>query len=327
MPNKTVLVDGKIVQLQRKTLQVPTEIIGTSGETDTISTIVDTDGSIKSEIKPASITEDYLSDSVMQKLPKVKTKPRKLLLKGIKEIPEKASQIVLLPVSQIMYEYSCILFKTAKRGRSNKYGGNVTASSIIKRRKYPTKLISLTKDFTLETLLEELGFIGLPNFTFDFDHVTNEKGNAYLRPFPTKEMNGGSKSTPRNIVFTITFKADAQTLEEPSIIETIAEKALNNGMIGANKESSGLEPNAYIRRDKARFIYKVTDAQNGYMNFYFRMGVGKRVELGNGPLQGVRYEIEDIINVSVRIDCKTDMEDENAIAGTMKIILGSVIEI
>lgn len=216
-----------------------------------------------------------------------------------------ANDIVILNRDKIGYGYTPLLFRMRRRNHTHNYGGNFFAKSILSRQKhcgwYPFhnyEIPTRESNMTLFDLLEWLGILAeghSDELWYKTDEVRVVYGYENVEKLPSFEF---SKSKPKGrseIYFVIPLRSS----DAPQDSNILAKWSIANSLVlGAYNDDQD-----YTSRRFKWFLHidNITDNNIIYYNFFVRMGVGMVQEQKSDKGNWLRYMVQDINRVSVRM--------------------------
>lgn len=212
-----------------------------------------------------------------------------------------ANDIVILNRDKIGYDYTPLLFRMRRRNHTHNYGGNFFAKSILSRQKhcgwYPFHNYGIPtreSNMTLFDLLEWLGILAeghSDKLWYKTDEVRVVYGYENLSSFEFHQIKPKGRS---EIYFVIPLRS-SDAPQDPNIL---AKWSIANSLIlGAYND----DQNYTSKRFKwFLYIYKTNNNIICY-NFFVRMGVGMVQEQKSDKGNWLRYMVQDINRVSVRM--------------------------
>lgn len=216
-----------------------------------------------------------------------------------------AEDIIILNEEDFQYSYTPFLFKTQTRNHTHNYGGVYTAKSILSRAKrcgqkiesgVPKRDISMT----LFDLLEWLGIQSEGNSDelwykkeqVRFVKVLGSDNNVEYEENFGFDVWGGLGRCGAYCVIPLRAPSPGLTSQE------IAEATIFNSDILNIRESTILED---VKNFKWARLYPQDNDEINFLNFFVRMGVGQVIEEKNDNGNWLRYLIQDVCRVSVRM--------------------------
>ena len=212
-----------------------------------------------------------------------------------------ANDIVILNRDKIGYNYTPLLFRMRRRNHTHNYGGNFFAKSILSRQKhcgwYPFhnyEIPTRESNMTLFDLLEWLGILAeghSDELWYKTDEVQVVYGyeNTELLGFNTSELKGRSE---------IYFVIPLRTSDVPQDPNILAKWSIANSLIlGAYNDDQDYTSTRF------KWFLHINNTTNNiiYYNFFVRMGVGMVQEQKSDKGNWLRYMVQDINRVSVRM--------------------------
>lgn len=215
-----------------------------------------------------------------------------------------ANDIVILNRDKIGYDYTPLLFRMRRRNHTHNYGGNFFAKSILSRQKhcgwYPFhnyEIPTRESNMTLFDLLEWLGILaeGHSNeLWYKTDEVRvyekyEDAENSLPFKFTTNKPKGRSE-----IYFVIPLRS-SDAPQNPNIL---AKWSIANSLV----LSAYNDDQDYTSKRFKWFLYINNTINNIiFYNFFVRMGVGMVQEQKSDKGNWLRYMVQDINRVSVRM--------------------------
>lgn len=215
-----------------------------------------------------------------------------------------ANDIVILNRDKIGYNYTPLLFRMRRRNHTHNYGGNFFAKSILSRQKhcgwYPFhnyEIPTRESNMTLFDLLEWLGILAeghSDELWYKTDEVRvyedyNDAENLLPFKFTASKPKGRSERY---------FVIPLRTNDAPQDPNILAKWSIANSFVlGAYNDDQD-----YTLKRFKWFLYIDNTIDNIiYYNFFVRMGVGMVQEQKSDKGNWLRYMVQDINRVSVRM--------------------------
>ena len=215
-----------------------------------------------------------------------------------------ANDIVILNRDKIGYDYTPLLFRMRRRNHTHNYGGNFFAKSILSRQKhcgwYPFhnyEIPTRGSNMTLFDLLEWLGILAeghSDELWYKTDEVRVYEGYTDVENLLSFEFTASSQKSRSEIYFVIPLRS-SYAPQNPNIL---AEWSIANSLIlGAYNDDQD-----YTGKRFKWFLYIYNIIDNIiYYNFFVRMGVGMVQEQKSDKGNWLRYMVQDINRVSIRM--------------------------
>lgn len=215
-----------------------------------------------------------------------------------------ANDIVILNRDKIGYNYTPLLFRMRRRNHTHNYGGNFFAKSILSRQKhcgwYPFhnyEIPTRESNMTLFDLLEWLGILaeGHSNeLWYKTDEVRVYKKYEDVENWLPFESTTSKPKGRSEIYFVIPLRS-SDAPQDPNIL---AKWSIANSLVlGAYNDDQD-----YTSKRFKWFLY-INNIINNiiFYNFFVRMGVGMVQEQKSDKGNWLRYMVQDINRVSVRM--------------------------
>lgn len=216
-----------------------------------------------------------------------------------------ANDIVILNRDKIGYDYTPLLFRMRRRNHTHNYGGNFFAKSILSRQKhcgwYPFhnyEIPTRESNMTLFDLLEWLGILaeGHSNeLWYKTDEVrVYEKYEDTENSLPLFGFKPSKLKSRSERYFVIPLRTN-DAPQDPNIL---AKWSIANSLIlGAYNDDQD-----YTGR-RFKWLLHINNTINNiiFYNFFVRMGVGMVQEQKSDKGNWLRYMVQDINRVSVRM--------------------------
>lgn len=240
-----------------------------------------------------------------------------------------AEEIIVLNREEIGYDFTPMLFSFKRRTKTHAYDGWYNAKSLFSRKKHigynsnGYKIPKRTTNMTLFDLLEWLGISSEGNNDSIWYLKDEIKYGGGIAPadFGFNGDRYGNKSDCERY-FVIPLRTTEQiTLSSDIIQHTIANSDILEMQFKSSDYGDYKRPKwTCILSNKAEFY--------AYLNFFIRMGVGKVDEEYVEEQKVLRYEIQDIYRVSIRMQLVTqDKKDFNGdFVGEMVISFKGSVE-
>lgn len=215
-----------------------------------------------------------------------------------------ANDIVILNRDKIGYNYTPLLFRMRRRNHTHNYGGNFFAKSILSRQKhcgwYPFhnyEIPTRESNMTLFDLLEWLGILAEGHsdelwYKTDEVRVYKKYGDAE-NSLPFKVT--ASKPKGRSEIY---FAIPLRSSDAPQDSNILAKWSIANSFVlGAYNDEQDYTSN------KFKWFLHINKTIDNiiYYNFFVRMGVGMVQEQKSDKGNWLRYMVQDINRVSVRM--------------------------
>lgn len=216
-----------------------------------------------------------------------------------------ANDIVILNRDKIGYDYTPLLFRMRRRNHTHNYGGNFFAKSILSRQKhcgwYPFhnyEIPTRESNMTLFDLLEWLGILA-EGHSDELWYKTDEVRvyEKYEDAENTQPLFGfkPSKLKSRSERY---FVIPLRTNDAPQGPDILAKWSIANSLVlDAYNDNQD-----YTSKRFKWFLYINKTINNIiFYNFFVRMGVGMVQEQKSDKGNWLRYMVQDINRVSVRM--------------------------